>query len=51
LKKARLTIAFDNILNDRQRVTNSLGQVPQAYQPVRRDALGRTVMVELRKAF
>jgi hypothetical protein len=51
LKKTRVTLAFDNILNDRQRVTNSLGQTPQAYQPVRRDPLGRTIMLELRKVF
>jgi hypothetical protein len=51
LKKTRVTLAFDNILNDRQRVTNSQGQTPQAYQPVRRDPLGRTIMLELRKVF
>jgi hypothetical protein len=51
LKKTRATIAFDNILNDRQRVTNSQGEIPQAYQPVRRDALGRTILFELRKVF
>jgi len=50
-KKTRLTVAFDNLGNQRQRVTNSLGITPQAYQPVRRDALGRTVSFELRKVF
>jgi hypothetical protein len=51
MKKARVTLTLDNIFNDRQRVTNSLGQTPQAYQPVRRDPLGRTIMLELRKVF
>ena len=51
LKKTRLTVAFDNIANERQRVTNAAGDIPQAYQPVRRDALGRTIKFELRKVF
>ncbi|WP_126175184.1 TonB-dependent receptor [Tsuneonella rigui] len=51
LKKTRVTLAFDNLNNDRQRVTNLSGATPQAYQPVRRDAVGRTVMIELRKVF
>ncbi|WP_313802250.1 hypothetical protein [Sphingobium sp.] len=50
-KGARITVAFDNLTNQRQRVTNLLGDTPQAYQPVRRDPIGRTVMVELRKIF
>lgn len=50
-KDTRITIAFDNLLNDRQRVTNSAGVTPQAYQPAYRDPIGRTVMVELRKVF
>lgn len=51
LKKTRITLAFDNVGNERQRVTNSLGETPQAYQPVRRDPLGRTILVELRRVF
>ncbi|WP_157801221.1 hypothetical protein [Sphingobium sp. LB126] len=50
-KGAKITVAFDNISNQRQRVTNLLGEIPQAYQPVRRDPIGRTVMIELRKIF
>ena len=50
-KGTRLTVAFENLLNERQTVRNSLGQVPQAYQPVRRDPIGRTIMIELRKVF
>jgi hypothetical protein len=51
LKKTRITLAFDNIANDRQRDTNTAGETPQAYQPVRRDAVGRTILLELRKVF
>lgn len=48
-RNTRLSLVFENILNERQRVTNSLGLSPQAYQPPYRDPVGRTVMVELRK--
>jgi hypothetical protein len=48
-KDTRLSLVFENILNERQTVTNSLGVVPQAYQPAYRDPVGRTVMLELRK--
>ncbi len=51
VRKTRVTVAFDNIANQRQRVTNTFGEIPQAYQPVRRDALGRTIKFELRKVF
>lgn len=51
LKGLRFTVAFDNILNQRQRVTDLSGATPQAYQPVRRDPVGRTVLFELRKSF
>jgi hypothetical protein len=51
LKDMRVTLAFDNIANRRQRVADRSGEIPQAYQPVRRDPIGRTVMVELRKVF
>jgi iron complex outermembrane recepter protein len=50
-KGSRLTVVFDNLFNDRQRVTNSAGSTPQAYQPAYRDPIGRTIMVELRKVF
>ncbi|MBO9697544.1 MAG: hypothetical protein J7499_15230 [Sphingopyxis sp.] len=51
LKDLRLTVAFDNLFNNRQRVTNLVGETPQAYQPVRRDPIGRTLLFELRKVF
>lgn len=34
LKETRVTLAFDNIANRRQRVTDRSGEIPQAYQPV-----------------
>ena len=46
----RITLSVDNVLNDRQQVRNSLGQVPQSFQPVYRDPLGRTIMLEIRKS-
>jgi outer membrane receptor protein involved in Fe transport len=50
-KDVRLTIGFENLTNERQRVTNSLGTTPLSYQPIYRDPIGRTVMLELRKVF
>jgi iron complex outermembrane recepter protein len=51
LKETRLSVMLENIFNERQRVFNTFGVVPQAYQPVYRDPIGRTIMVELRKVF
>jgi hypothetical protein len=50
-KGTRFTVAFDNLFNRRQVVLNEAGFAPQQYQLIRRDPLGRTVMVELRKTF
>lgn len=50
-KDTRVTLAFDNLLKDRQRVEDLSGTVPQAYQPVRLDPVGRTVLLEIRKVF
>ena len=50
-KGTRVTLAVDNLFNDRQQVTDQTGATPQAFQPVRRDPVGRTVMIELRKLF
>ncbi|HEX4848959.1 MAG TPA: hypothetical protein VFV30_12515 [Novosphingobium sp.] len=47
----RVTLVVDNLANQRQTVIDRAGTTPQAYQPVRRDPIGRTVMVELRLAF
>jgi iron complex outermembrane recepter protein len=45
----RLTVAVNNITNERQRVRDAAGDVPLRYQPAYLDALGRTVMVTVRK--
>lgn len=50
-KRARVTLGVDNLLNERQRVTDEDGTTPQPFQPVRRDPLGRVVSIELRKVF
>ncbi len=50
-KGARFTIALDNAFNRRQNVVDQFGYEPQAFQKIRRDALGRTIQFELRKAF
>ncbi len=47
----RISLTVDNVFNQRQLVTNQAGVTPQAYQPIRRDAIGRTVMLELRMVF
>lgn len=47
-KGTKVTLAIDNLTNQRQLVTSLAGTTPQAYQPVRRDPVGRTVMLELR---
>jgi len=51
LKSTRVTLSVDNLFNDRQRVISTAGTTPQAYQPVYRDPIGRTIQFELRKVF
>ena len=51
LRGARLTVAVDNLFNQRQRVTDATGTTPISYQPAYLDALGRTVRVSVRKLF
>ena len=50
-KDSRFTLSVDNIANRRQHVTNRADEILQAYQPVRRDPIGRTIQLELRKVF
>jgi hypothetical protein len=50
-KGARFTIAVDNLFDRRQDVVDPAGNSPQAFQKIRRDPIGRTVMFELRKSF
>jgi outer membrane receptor protein involved in Fe transport len=51
LKDTRLSLNVDNLLNKRQKVEDLSRAIPQAYQPVRLDPLGRTIMLEIRKVF
>jgi len=48
---ARISLNFDNLLNDREKVKNLAGLTPQAYQPSYLDPIGRTMALELRKVF
>lgn len=50
-KGARLSVSAENLTNRRQQVVDSGGLVPSSFQPAYRDPLGRTLTVELRKAF
>ncbi len=45
----RVTFALQNLLNNRQDVTNNAGVVPPAYQPGYLDPAGRTVQLAVRK--
>jgi outer membrane receptor protein involved in Fe transport len=50
-KGSRLSVDVVNLTNKRQTVYDSLRSTPLQYQPGYRDALGRTIEVELRKVF
>ncbi len=51
LKGARLTFRIENLLGDRQRVTDGTGTVPLSYQPDYLDPRGRVITLQFRKAF
>ena len=51
LKGARMSLMDNNVLDSRQKVTDSAGQTPIAYQPDLIDPLGRVVGAEFRKLF
>lgn len=51
LKQTRVSLGINNLANRRQRVTDVSGSVPLRFQPAYRDAVGRTVEIELRKVF
>lgn len=50
-KGSRLSLIVANITNSRQRVRDSGGVTPVAYQRAYRDPIGRTIELELRKVF
>lgn len=47
----RLSLDVANLLDQRQRVRDSLGDTPLQYQPAYRDPIGRTVEFEIRAVF
>lgn len=51
LRGARLGISFDNLFDERQRVTDATGATPLAYQPAYLDPSGRAVSINFRKLF
>jgi iron complex outermembrane recepter protein len=51
LKDTRVSINVTNLFNDRQAITDSSGGTPLRYQRAYRDPLGRTIELQLRKAF
>ena len=51
VRGARVTLAVDNLFNQRQQVTDAAGQTPIGFQPGYLDPLGRTIRVSLRKLF
>lgn len=50
-KGTRLTLSIQNLTDVRERVIDSFGATPLAYQPAYRDPIGRTIQLELRKTF
>ncbi len=51
LRGTRITVSVNNLLDQRMRVRDSLGQTPLSYQPAYLDPVGRVVRVSLRKQF
>ncbi len=50
-KGSRIALKVDNILNSRQKVTDTSGTIPQSYQPDYLDPQGRVIKIEFRKMF
>jgi len=50
-RNARFSVKVDNLLDQRQRVTDQFGVVPVSYQPDLLDPLGRVITIEFRKQF
>lgn len=51
LRGSRISLNFDNVLNDRINVRNRLGEEPLGFQRDQLDPLGRTVTLSFRKLF
>ena len=50
-QKMRVSLNLLNATNDRQEVRDSAGNTPRQYQAGYRDAIGRTIELEIRKTF
>lgn len=51
LRGVRVSLAVDNVLNNRLEVRDSSGATPLSYQPAYLDPLGRSVQLQIRKLF
>ena len=51
LESARMNIQVQNLFDERQDVTDALGETPGGYERDRLDPLGRTVSINFRKLF
>lgn len=51
LKGSRISLTADRIFDSRQKVTNSDGETPIAYQRAYREPLGRVIGIDFRKMF
>ncbi|MFX7800715.1 hypothetical protein ABTK24_19675, partial [Acinetobacter baumannii] len=51
MRGMRVVFDVQNLLNDRQRVTDATGAVPISYQPGYLDPTGRTIRFTIRKLF
>jgi outer membrane receptor protein involved in Fe transport len=50
-KGTRLSLSVNNLTNAREEVRDRFGITPLPYQPAFRDALGRTIELEIRRRF
>lgn len=51
LEGSRLSLTVDNVLDQRQKVTNEAGETPVAYQRAYREPQGRVIGIDFRKMF
>ncbi|WP_228726945.1 hypothetical protein [Novosphingobium aureum] len=51
LEGARLSLTVDNVLDQRQKVTDDAGEIPIAYQRAYREPQGRVIGLDFRKLF
>jgi iron complex outermembrane receptor protein len=51
LKGFRVALVIDNVFDTRRKVTDAQGNIPDAYNPLRLDPVGRYLGIDLRKMF